>query len=186
MIDNHWQIIDKIIEIKSKWLTLIGEKVKDEKGENLDYWRVEKADSLIIITQYQNSLILPKSSYRHGIAEVTLDFAGGRVNPTNKLPDIAYNILQRELNLTQEQIKFITPINHNGFIINSSFSNQKLWGFYCEIKPEISLNNLFIHSVYNLNQKDIKHLLEDLQCLQCRSLLYECLYQGFIQLKLTD
>lgn len=111
---------------------------------------------------------------------MTIDFAGGRLKKNNNLENTAYKILQRELNLTQDKVKIITPINHQGFIVNSSFSNQKLWGFYCELKSDISLDNLFIGAIYSLNSNDFKRLLNDLQCLQCRSLLLECVSQGLV------
>lgn len=177
---NNWQVIDRFVEIKSKWLTLIGEKIRDHEGKVLDYWRVEKDDSLIIITKYKNFLVFPKQTFRPGIAQITLDFAGGRVGKNDSLENIAYKILQRELNLTQDNINFLTPLNHDGFIINSSFSNQKLWGFFCEIKPEISLESLSVGATYALNSSDFSRLLTDLQCLQCRSLLFECVYQGLV------
>ncbi len=180
MDSNNWQVINKFVEIKSQWLTLIGEKIRDHQGKILDYWRVEKDDSLIIITKYKNSLVFPKQTFRVGINLVTLDFPGGRVGKEDNLEDTAYKILQRELNLTSDQINFISPINHNGFIINSSFSNQKLWGFFCEINPHISLESLSVGAIYALHSSDFQRLLGDLQCLQCRSLLFECVYQGLV------
>ncbi|MTF38451.1 hypothetical protein [Cyanobacterium aponinum] len=180
MENRNWQLIDTIVEIKSPWVTLIGERIKDDQDNILDYWRVEKEDSVIVVTRYKNSLIFPKSTFRPGIKKVTIDFAGGRLKKNNNLENTAYKILQRELNLTQDKVKIITPINHQGFIVNSSFSNQKLWGFYCELKSDISLDNLFIGAIYSLNSDDFKRLLNDLQCLQCRSLLLECVSQGLV------
>lgn len=180
MGENPWRVVSKFVEIKSRWLTLIGEKIEDNQGKILDYWRVEKDDSLIIITKYKNFLVLPKPTFRLGINQFTLDFAGGRVRKNDNLEEVAYNILRRELNLRQEQINFITPINHDGFLVNSSFSNQKLWGFFCEIKSEIFLDDLSVGAIYSLESGDYQRLLDDLGCLQCRCLLFECVYQGLV------
>lgn len=47
---ENWQTLERFVEIRSSWLTLIGEKLQDEKQQILDYWRVEKADSVVIVT----------------------------------------------------------------------------------------------------------------------------------------
>ncbi|MGB5769662.1 MAG: NUDIX hydrolase, partial [Crocosphaera sp.] len=60
----HWRTLERFMEIKTPWLTLIGEKLEDDRQQILDYWRVEKADSVVIITIQNNQLILPNSSYR--------------------------------------------------------------------------------------------------------------------------
>lgn len=180
MRNNHWRVINKFVEIKSQWLTLIGEKIEDNQGKILDYWRVEKDDSLIIITKYKNYLVFPEPTFRPGINQITLDFAGGRVGKNDSLKDVAYKILQRELNLREDDINFLTPINQNGFLVNSSFSNQKLWGFFCEIKSHISLEDLSVGAVYSFQSDDYQRLLDDLVCLQCRSLLFECVSQGLV------
>ena len=46
---KHWETLQKFVEISSPWVTLIGEKLRDPHGQILDYWRVEKNDSVIII-----------------------------------------------------------------------------------------------------------------------------------------
>lgn len=179
-MNKEWIIISNIVEIKSSWVTLIGEKVKDDQGKILDYWRVEKADSLIIISEYQKQLILPKSIYRHGIAKVTLDFAGGRVNPDKTLENNALSILKKELSLEEKDLQVLTQINREGWEINSAFNNQKLWGFYAQIKPETNLNPNFIGASYSLTKENLKCLLKDLTCLQCRSILLESICQEFV------
>ncbi|NCO75950.1 MAG: hypothetical protein GW795_04335 [Cyanobacteria bacterium] len=177
MSNNYWEVISQFVEIKSPWLKLIGEKVKDNKGQILDYWRVEKDDSLIIITEYKNQLFFPPWVYRHGINQVTLDFAGGRVNPQITLEDNAFLILERELNLEKKDLKNLIPINQKPWIINSAFNNQKLWGFYSQIKSEINVaEGIF----YSLTQQDLLRLLNDLTCIQCRSLLLESICQGIV------
>lgn len=52
MENRNWQLIDTIVEIKSPWVTLIGERIKDDQDNILDYWRVEKEDSVIVVTRY--------------------------------------------------------------------------------------------------------------------------------------
>jgi hypothetical protein len=179
-MNNYWQVINQFVKIESPWLTLIGEKVKDNQGKILDYWRVEKADSLIIITEYQKQLIFPKLTYRVGIAKVTLDFAGGRVNAETTLENNALSILKKELNLEKKDLQVLTQINREGWAINSAFNNQKLWGFYAKIKPETNLNADFIGATYSLTKENLKCLLKDLTCLQCRTILLESICQEFV------
>jgi hypothetical protein len=174
------EFISQFVEIKSPWVTLIGEKIKDSQGEILDYWRVEKDDSLIIIIQHKNQLIFPKLVLREGIKKVTLDFVGGRVNARETLENNALWILKKELNISPENVKYLIPINREGWIINSSFSNQLLWGFYGLIDDDVNLDRDFIGVTYNLTQKDLANLLNNLTCLQCRSILLESIRQKII------
>ncbi len=167
-----WQVIEKLVEIKSRWLTLIGEKVVDENCNLLDYWRVEKPDSVIIMVIQNNNFILPKPIYRHGLGKVTLDFAGGRLNLNEKTDQVILNILARELNIKQLDVISINPINAQPWAINSSFSNQCLLGFLTEINPHTQINS---GDKYPINDSGIASLLNDLICLQCRSLLLEWL-----------
>jgi hypothetical protein len=174
------EFISQFVEIKSPWLTLIGEKIRDSQGKILEYWRVEKDDSLIIIIQHKNQLIFPPLVFREGIKKVTLDFAGGRVNSSETLENNALRILKQELNILPENIKYLIPLNREGWIINSSFSNQLLWGFYGLIDDDVSLDRDFIGDTYNLTQEDLANLLNNLTCLQCRSILLETICQKII------
>lgn len=169
-----WRLISQFVEINSPWLRMVGEKYEDDKGNLIDYWRVEKEDSLIVVTRYQNLLVFPPPSFRVGINQITLDFPGGRVNKEKTLEENAYLILKRELNLDKENVKKLTPINENPWYVNSSFNNQKLWGFYGEINPQISLESLLVGATYSLQPSDLDLLWQRLNCLQCRALLLEC------------
>jgi hypothetical protein len=173
-----WQIIDKFLEINSPWLTLIGEKVKDDNNNLLDYWRVEKPDSVIIIVIQNNKFILPKPIYRHGLGKITLDFAGGRLNLAENRDQVILNILKRELEISAKNIIKIQSINTQPWPINSAFSNQCLWGFVTEIDPHTVINSCY---QYPLNNSGIENLLNDLICLQCRSLLLEWLRLNYYQ-----
>jgi len=48
-----WQYLSRIVEIRSPWLSVIGERLVDGAGQELDYWRVEKPDSLLVITVHR-------------------------------------------------------------------------------------------------------------------------------------
>jgi hypothetical protein len=171
---NQWQILERFVEIRSPWLTLIGEKLKNEQEKILDYWRVEKADSVVIITMQNGQFILPKPIYRHGLGETTLDFPGGRVLPEQQVIDTVLQILVRELGISESDILNINPLNEKGWAVNSSFSNQKLYGFTAEIEPTVTINSDKLNlTVYPINGLGIKKLLKDLACLQCRAILLE-------------
>lgn len=61
---DDWQTLERFVEIRSSWLTLIVKKLQDEQQRILDYWRVEKADSVIIVTIQSGLFLLPKPFYR--------------------------------------------------------------------------------------------------------------------------
>lgn len=80
-IDRPWETLDRFVAISSPWLQLIGEHLRDDRQREIEYWRVEKADTAIALTLQNDKLILPVRQYRPGLAKTTLDFPGGRVSP---------------------------------------------------------------------------------------------------------
>jgi hypothetical protein len=84
-------------------------------------------------------LSIPYHLYFSGVVTppATLDFPGGRVLAEQKPVDAIPNILNRELGINKSDISHLAPLNQTGWAINSSFSNQKLYGFVAEINPEI-------------------------------------------------
>jgi hypothetical protein len=169
----NWHKLDTFVMIQSPWLTLIGEKWQDEQQKSIDYWRVEKADSVIIIPVYNHQFLLPKPMFRPGIGGITLDFPGGRLLANYSSISMVSLILKRELDIPETAIISIDPIHETPLIINSSFSNQKLHGFVANLDPQWELSSEKIGEVYQNNQEDIQQLLKRLTCLQCRSLLLE-------------
>ena len=170
---NKWKTLDRFVEISSPWLTLIGEHLENDQGQVIDYWRVEKADSVVILTIQSEHFLLPIPMYRPGVGEKTLDFPGGRVPFGQKPAAIVPKILQRELGITAEAIACLTPLNATGWAINSSFSNQKLYGFVAQIDPTISISQELLGEIYPTTKLGIRNLLQNLTCLQCRSILLE-------------
>jgi hypothetical protein len=117
-----WQVQDRFLEINSRWLTLIGEHLQDDRGEVLEYWRIEKADSVIVLPIQSDRILMPKPSYRAGIGQITLDLSGGRV-PTGESPQIAaIATLKRELGIEASAIAQLIPLNNEGWAVNSSLA----------------------------------------------------------------
>lgn len=173
----QWTTMSEIAVIENRWLRLIGERLKDHTGQILDYWRVEKADSAIVVAIQNGRYLFPKPMYRPGVGTSTLDFPGGRV-PINQTPlEVVPHILQRELGIGHEDIMELKPLNHNGWPINSSFSNQRLWTFVAEIRPDANVDsNILNDKIYC--EEDVDRLLDDLLCLQCRAALMEYCRNG--------
>jgi hypothetical protein len=128
----------------------------------------------VILTVQGNDLVFPKPNvYRPGVGKNTLDFPGGRV-PHGKRPiDVVPMILERELGIhASKDIISIQPLNPNnssGWRINSSFSNQRLFGFCATIDQNAMLEESSIRR-FGSGPEDVDNLLlEELSCLQCRS-----------------
>ena len=170
---NQWKTLDRFVEINSHWVKLIAEHLETTEGQIVEYWRVERADSVVVLTIKANKLLFPPPMYRPGVASATLDFPGGRV-PENTTPAEAVpGIIKKELGLTESAISRIQPINTTGWAINSSFSNQKLYGFVAELHPTATVNLELIGAAYPVTPEGIRDLLKKLTCLQCRALLLE-------------
>ncbi len=174
--EQPWQVRDRFLELHSRWMTLIGEHLQNPQGEILEYWRVEKADSVIVLPIQNDHFILPAPSYRPGVGQVTLDFPGGRVPETQTLEQAAIAVLERELGIEATSVHQLLPLHKEGWAVNSSFSNQKLYSFVAHlnnvenIKQYLEQDSITTYPVTLLGVQD---LLEKLTCLQCRAVLLE-------------
>lgn len=168
-----WKVQDCFLEINSRWLNLIGEHLQDDRGEVLEYWRIEKADSVIVLPIQGDRILIPKPSYRAGIGQITLDFSGGRV-PAGESPQLAaIATLKRELGIEASAIAQLIPLNTEGWAVNSSFSNQKLFGFVAHIEPKVKLSPELVTVTYPATSDGVKDLFKEITCLQCRAVLLE-------------
>lgn len=167
--------LDQFLEIHSRWVTLIGEHLQDAEGQTLEYWRVEKADSLIVLPIQNQQLLLPPPMYRPGIGRATWDFPGGRVPEGRDHTTVATQILQRELGIEDAAITQLQPLNTEGWPVNSSFSNQCLYGFVAEIDAAVVPSTL--GRAYPTTPDGLRELLQILTCLQCRTVLLAWFWQ---------
>jgi len=67
----------------------------------------------------------------------------------------------------------IRLLNEQGWLINSSFSNQKLYGCVAQIDPNITVERDRLGVVYPHTPEGIHQLYQNLTCLQCRAVLQE-------------
>jgi hypothetical protein len=168
-----WQTNDRFLELRSPWITIIGEYLQDSQGQVLEYWRIEKANSIIVLPIHDRHLLLPPPTYRPGLGKSTWDFPGGRAPAGREPHDIAYNILKQELGVADEGIASLAPLNNQGWAVNSSFSNQRLYGFVANLQSTIEILPDFIGAKYPTTKEGVQSLLNSLTCLQCRALLME-------------
>ena len=170
---SQWKTLDRFVEINSHWVKLIAEHLETTEGQTVEYWRVERADSVVILTIQGDKLLFPPPMYRPGVASATLDFPGGRL-PAGSTPAAAVPaIIKKELGVNESAIARIQPLNAIGWAINSSFSNQKLYGFVAQLHPTATVNPELIGAEYPATPDGIRDLLRKLTCLQCRALLLE-------------
>lgn len=158
-------------DLKTPWFRLIGEHLENDRGEILDYWRVERSDSVIVLPMHRQRWLFPPAVVRPGAGLATWDFPGGRALADLPLVESALSILQRELQIPSDRVQSCEPLNPGGWWINSSFSNQKLYGFVAEIDENYDPPSTAIGAIYQTSES--KMLLEQLTCLQCRSLLQQ-------------
>ncbi|MEA5490003.1 MULTISPECIES: NUDIX hydrolase [Pseudanabaena] len=178
-IQTTWQVQDRFLEMHSRWMTLIGEHLQDDHGKILEYWRIEKADSVIVIPIQGDRLLLPKPSYRAGIGQSTLDFSGGRVTTGQNPQPAAIATLKRELGIEASAIAQLIPLNNEGWAVNSSFSNQKLYGFVAHLEQKAKLSPDFDIVTYPATLDGCQNLLREITCLQCRAVLMEWILKEF-------
>ena len=170
-----WSRLHAIAQLDSPWVTICCERWQNEQGTELDYWRAEQADSVIVLPLWRHSILLPPPFFRVGVNQLTYDFPGGRILPGKPLPTVVIEILQRELKIAATAITKINSLNQYGWVINSSFSNQRLYAFSVEINSNYPVISEKVSGYFSNNLAGIIVLLKKLVCLQCRAVLLEWL-----------
>lgn len=176
-MSEEWHYQRNIVTIASPWVTIHGEHWLDHQGKQLEYWRVEKAHSVIVLPIQADMLLLPPPQFRPGVQQATLDFPGGRL-PDGMTPiEVAPLLLKKELGLEPSDILDLAALNTVGWIINSSFSNQLLFGVVATIDPIATLAPDIQATRVACRPADLRQLLAQLDCLQCRAVLQDYLFQ---------
>lgn len=169
-----WSRIGLIARVTTPWIELVGERWRDDRDKDLEYWRVVAAHSVIVVVQQGDSYLLPEPMFRPGVDRETLDFCGGRLKAGQSPADAAREIVERELGLRAGDIAALRPINEAPWLVNSSASDQRLHGFHATLHPGVETAALPPHRRYPATG-GARALLADLDCLQCRALLLETL-----------
>jgi hypothetical protein len=170
---TDWKRLSESVRVASQWVTLVGERWLCDKGQELEYWRVEKADSVIVLPLQAGHLFCVAPTFRPGIGRATLDFPGGRLPAGNMPDDIVPFLLQRELGVVPEAIRRTEALNDEKWIVNSSFSNQGLWAFVAEIDEAFTIPHDMVGAKAPADAAGVAALLAQLDCLQCRAVLRE-------------
>ena len=166
---NQWQTLSQIVEIRSRWITLVAERLRDNEEREFEYWRIEKSSSLLVVVEYRDLLVLPQPTYRPGVARVTLDLAGGRFDGSLSKRAAAQEILRREFHLTGAVKARITELNKTGWDVDSSTSNQQLYGVVANVDASTEIPSSRIGASYPATIEGGRSLRDDLTCLQCRA-----------------
>jgi hypothetical protein len=170
---RDWERGERVVAVESPWVRLICERWRDDAGRALDYWRVEHDHSVIVAATQGGRLLLPRPQFRPGLGRATLDLPGGRL-PAGASPlDAARAIAARELGLPPEAIRELRPLNAEGWPVNSSFSDQLLFGVSAAIDPAAA--PALPHEAVPADRAGLAALLRRLECLQCRAVVLELL-----------
>lgn len=172
-----WKVLHTISETTSRWVKVIAEAVEDEQGEALEYWRVEKDDSIVVLPFYRGAIVLPKPFYRHGIGRDTWDLPGGRWDRRADVKTAALSILVRELGIAETDVTGLSSMHGTPWPVNSSFSNQHLHGFVAEIADSAVFPKARGVERFATDLSGMTALLDRLCCLQCRCVVLEWLYR---------
>lgn len=148
-------------------MTLYKDHLLSNGGYLLEYLRVDRSDSVIVLVRQAGRFLLAEPQFRPGIGERTLDFPGGRIDGTE--PAIcAEATVRRELQLAESVRVQLDQLTVRPLFVDSAFSSQKLFGFVTEIPKDTPLPG----KLYTTSE-----LLAQLQCLQCRAMLLEWRYR---------
>ncbi len=178
MSDNGetWERTGTVATISSPCVTMYCERWRDSAGADLEYWRVERPNSIIVLPLRAGQILLPAPMFRPGVGRATLDLPGGRLTGDLSPEEAAVSILKRELGVAPDVIHDITPLNPDGWLVNSSFNNQLLFGLVATIGRGADMPPA-AYATYAADRAGLRRLLADLTCLQCRAVVQEYLLQ---------
>jgi hypothetical protein len=167
----------------SRWVKVYKDRMLSNGGFEMEYWRVDRTDTAIILSRQKGRFILPSPQLRPGIKKITLDFLGGRLDaqlansngsseqpdpqPTNNPADVAERIVRREFHIQDAVPLDLKPLTTQPLYVDSSFSSQRLYGYTVELPNDLDIPG----DHYNTEE-----LVQKLQCLQCRALLMEWIH----------
>ena len=170
---NHWKRQSEIFRITSAWMALVAEKWQDYQSNEVEYWRIEKVDSVIVVPLQAGCIYCVVPTFRPGVGFETLDLPGGRLRDTRSPIEEVPPILGRELGIEPGALVNVEALNKQKWNINSSFSNQGLWAFAAEIDESFRIPEDRVGKCVPATREGVNELLEDLDCLQCRAVLAE-------------
>jgi hypothetical protein len=174
--EDRWQVLSRMAEVQTPWMSMIGERWREGAGRELEYWRVEKPDSLLVVTVHNGRLIAPVRSFRPGVGRMTLDFAGGRLDDPSTLAQTALAIVRREFKLNADDLfESQEPLNLVGWDVDSATSNQRVFGVAAELRRDVQVLDDRLGASYPATGAGGRELLSELVCLQCRAVLSEWL-----------
>jgi hypothetical protein len=168
--DRSWRRGATIVTVESRWLRVIAEHYTDAAGQALEYWRIERASSVIIIPREGSTILLPPASFRPGVAQCTRDLPGGRLDAgSTPLAQVA-PILARELGVGAERLAAATLLDARGWMVDSAVSDQRVFGVVATLLPgPVAAGVVRIPA----EREAIAALIDSLECLQCRAVLLE-------------
>jgi hypothetical protein len=172
---SAWTQAGSIVTIESPWVRLLCERWLDDRGAALEYWRVERAHSLVIVPIWHNQILFPRPQFRPGVGRLTLDLPGGRVPPSSLALEAAPVLLQKELGIAPAAVVTLELLDEHGWVINSSFSNQLLYGVVARIDDDSPVDSERLARAVSANATGVMGVLRELECLQCRAVLQEWL-----------
>ena len=174
--EDRWQVLSRMVEVRTPWMSIIGERWREEAGREFEYWRVEKPDSLLVVTVHDGRLIAPVPLFRPGVGRTTLDLAGGRLDDPSTLAQTALAIVRREFKLNDDDpFESQEPLNLVGWDVDSATSSQRVFGVAAELRREVMIPDDHLGASYPATRAGGRELLTELVCLQCRAILSEWL-----------
>ena len=174
--EEPWRRLKILATLTSPWVSVYAEQWCDGGEEIVDYWRVERPDSVIVVPFHRGDFVLPRPIFRPGIGRATWDFPGGRLGADCDPVDFVPRVLERELNVPAVAIGRPRVINARPWSVDSAFSNQRLWGFSVEIANDFELDAGVVGWRCRSGSAGVAELLGVLECLQCRALLLQLVF----------
>ena len=164
-----WKHLDEHLRIETPFVTFFVEELEDETGRTLEWARIEKPDSLLLIIEDGGAILTGPPSFRPGIGAWTLDLPGGRLEGPGGIEGAAARIASRELGLPEDSLEDLIVLTSGGWAIDSSTSSARLHVARARVRDGVSpAENVHRH---RSDPEGIEALLGELDCLQCRAAL---------------
>ena len=157
------------LRIETPFATFYVEELADDQGGHSEWARLEKPDSLLLVIEDNDELLLPPLAFRPGIGEWSQDLPGGRLEGPEGITGAASRIAARELGLPLDGLIDLTLLTETGWAIDSSTSNARLHVASARLRAGATPSGDVRR--HPADPSGVAALRAELNCLQCRAAL---------------
>ena len=110
MTQQKWKVLSEQDVSPSTWFPIVKDLVELPNGKTFEYYKSKLANVSMVVPITKNREVLFVKQYKHGIAEVTLEFPAGRIENNKTAKETAVLELSEETGVIVSEAELIELI----------------------------------------------------------------------------